>query len=76
VLQGYNAQAAATGDQIVLAAEVTVTTNDQPHFVSMATAVTENLTEAGHHAKVSVRLWPMPGIGLRPTAPSTSALRC
>ena len=49
VLQGYNAQAAATADQIVLAAEVTVTTNDQPHFVPMATAVTENLAEAGHH---------------------------
>jgi transposase len=49
VLQGYNAQAAATADQVVLAAEVTVTTNDQPHFVPMATAVAENLTEAGHH---------------------------
>jgi transposase len=48
VVQGYNAQAAATTDQIVLAAEVTVTTNDQPHFVPMATAVTENLTDAGH----------------------------
>ena len=52
VLQGYNAQAAATADQVVLAAEVTVTTNDQPHFVPMATAVAENLTEAGHHAGV------------------------
>jgi transposase len=48
VLQGYNAQAAATADQIVLAAEVTATSNDQPHFVPMATAVTENLTDAGH----------------------------
>jgi transposase len=48
VLQGYNAQAAATVKQIVVAAEVTATTNDQPHFVPMATAVTENLTDAGH----------------------------
>ena len=48
VMQGYNAQAAATSDQIVLAAEVTATTNDQPHFVPMATAVTENLKDAGH----------------------------
>lgn len=48
VVQGYNAQAAATAEQIVLAAEVTVTSNDQPHFVPMATAVTENLTDAGH----------------------------
>ncbi len=48
VLQGYNAQAAATTGHIVLAAEVAATTNDQPHFVPMATAVTENLGEAGH----------------------------
>ncbi len=52
VLQGYNAQAAATTDQIVLAAEVTVTSNDQPHFVPMATAVAENLTDAGHRGGV------------------------
>lgn len=48
VLQGYNAQAAATTGHVVVAAEVTATTNDQPHFVPMATAVTENLTDAGH----------------------------
>jgi transposase len=46
-LQGYNAQAAATTGQIVVAAEVTATTNDQPHFVPMATAVSENLADAG-----------------------------
>ncbi|WP_418602301.1 transposase [Mycolicibacterium sp. SCSIO 43805] len=32
----------------MLAAEVAATTNDQPHFVPMATAVTDNLAEAGH----------------------------
>jgi transposase len=52
VLQGYNAQTAATGDQIVVAAEATVTTNDQPHFVPMATAVAENLADAGHDSGV------------------------
>jgi transposase len=52
VVQGYNAQAATTADQIVLAAEVCATTNDQPHFVPMATAVTDNLTAAGHAASV------------------------
>lgn len=52
VLQGYNAQAAATVQQIVLAAEATVTSNDQPHFLPMATAVTENLAEAGHREQV------------------------
>lgn len=48
VLQGYNAQAAATTGHIVVAAEVAATTNDQPHFVPMATAVTDNLAAAGH----------------------------
>lgn len=48
VLQGYNAQAAATTEQIVVAAEVTATSNDQPHFVPIATAVNENLNDAGH----------------------------
>lgn len=47
-LQGYNAQAAATTGHIVVAAEVAATTNDQPHFVPMATAVTANLAQAGH----------------------------
>lgn len=47
VLQGYNAQAAATVDQIVVAAEVTATTNDQTNFAPMATAVIENLADAG-----------------------------
>ncbi|GAA1509218.1 transposase [Nocardioides humi] len=48
VLQGYNAQAAATTGQIIVAAEATATSNDQPHFVPMAAAVTENLADAGH----------------------------
>ena len=52
VMQGYNAQAAATAEQIVLAAEVTATTNDQPHFVPMATAVAENLADAAHEGGI------------------------
>jgi transposase len=54
VLQGYNAQAAATADQIVIAAEVTATTNDQTNFVPMAAVATENLADAGHEAPVEV----------------------
>ena len=38
----------------MLAAEVTATTNDQPHFVPLASAVTENLTAAGHQQPVGV----------------------
>lgn len=53
LVQGYNAQAAATAGQIVVAAEVTVTANDQPHFVPMATAANENLADAGHAGGVA-----------------------
>jgi transposase len=53
VIQGYNAQAAASKGHIVLAAEVTATTNDQPHFCPMAAAVKENLAAAGHTGKIA-----------------------
>jgi len=56
VVQGYNAQAAATADQIVLAAEVSATTNDQTQFVPMATTVNRNLTDTGHDGQVGVFL--------------------
>jgi len=56
VVQGYNAQAAATADQVVVAAEVTATTNDQTQFVPMATAVKENLADAGNADAVGVFL--------------------
>lgn len=52
VVQGYNAQAAATPEHIVVAAEVTTTSNDQPHFVPLAKASTTNLTNAGHRGGV------------------------
>lgn len=48
VVQGYNAQAAATTSHVIVAAEATATSNDQPHFVPMAAAITENLADAGH----------------------------
>ena len=56
VVQGYNAQAAATLEQIVVAAEVGATTNDQAHFLPMATAVRENLTDAGHAGTIGAFL--------------------
>lgn len=56
VLQGYNAQTAATVDHIVLVAEVTATTNDQPHFIPIATAVNTNLVRAGHSDPVGTLL--------------------
>lgn len=51
-LQGYNAQAAATEAQVIVAAEVTATTNDQPHLLPMVQAAQENLADAGHHGGI------------------------
>lgn len=56
VLQGYNAQAAATTGHIVVAAEVTASSNDQPSFLPLAKAATKNLTDAGHHDGVGTFL--------------------
>jgi transposase len=47
-LQGYNAQAAATVEQIIVAADVTNIPNDQISFLPMARAITETLEAAGH----------------------------
>ena len=56
VIQGYNAQAAATSEHIVVAAEVTATTNDQPHLIPVATAAVENLTDAGSEQPIGTLL--------------------
>lgn len=51
-VQGYNAQAAATPDQVVVAAEVTEHSGDAVMFVPMIDAVTTNLAAAGVHEPV------------------------
>jgi transposase len=47
-VQGYNAQAAATEDQIVAAAEVSPSPVDAPAFLHMTKAATDMLAQAGH----------------------------
>jgi transposase len=46
-LQGYNAQAVATEQQFVIAAEVTNQANDAPSYVPMVKAAKKNLRSAG-----------------------------
>jgi hypothetical protein len=46
-MQGYNAQAVTTAEQIVVAAEVTVTSSDSTHLAPMITAACEELHAAG-----------------------------
>jgi len=47
-IQGYNAQAAATEHQIVVAAEVSTSPPDTPNFLPMARAIAQTLRQAGH----------------------------
>jgi transposase len=56
VIQGYNAQAAATAGHIIVAAEVTATANDQPHLVPVATSMVANLADAGSEQPVGTLL--------------------
>ena len=51
-LQGYNAQAVATTDQFVVAAEVTNIAMDAPAYAPMVTAAKQNLKAAGEHRRV------------------------
>jgi transposase len=47
-VQGYNAQAAVTGDQVILAAEVSNAANDTTQLAPLLTAAQTNLAEAEH----------------------------
>jgi transposase len=51
-VQGYNAQAVATEDQFVVAAEVTNQAHDAPTFEPMITATKRNLRHAGETRRV------------------------
>src|SRR5258707_2536910 len=51
-VQGYNAQAVATEDQFVVAAEVTNIAHDAPAFAPMITAARMNLRAAGERRRV------------------------
>jgi transposase len=53
---GFNAQAAATIDQVVVAAEVTQESNDFRQFVPLVHHVTENLKAARHDGTVGTFL--------------------
>jgi transposase len=51
-VQGYNAQAVATTDQFVIAAEVTNLAMDAPAYAPMVTAAKRNLKDAGEQRRV------------------------
>jgi transposase len=51
-LQGYNAQAAVTVDQFIVAAEVTNDANDDAQFAPMVAATKANLRHAGARTRV------------------------
>lgn len=51
-LQGYNAQAVVTGDQFVVAAEVTNNAHDAPSFAPLVAAAKDNLRRAGERRRI------------------------
>jgi hypothetical protein len=55
-LQGFNAQAAVTGEQVVVAAEMTNAANDSTMFKPLVEAADKNLSEAGHAEAVGAYL--------------------
>lgn len=55
-IQGYNAQAVATENQIVIAAEVTQDENDLAQLQPMIVAVTDNLKAAGANVAIGTLL--------------------
>jgi transposase len=55
-LQGYNAQAMATTDQVIVAADLTQTSNDLQQLAPMLTQLTGTLTAAGITSRPEVLL--------------------
>ncbi len=47
-VQGYNAQAAVTGEQVIIAAQVSNAANDTTQLAPVLAAAQANLTDAGH----------------------------
>jgi transposase len=69
-LQGYNAQAVATEQQFVIAAEVTNQANDAPAYVPMIKAAKRNLRTAGESRRVrrvvaDAGYWSVENVNLR-----------
>jgi hypothetical protein len=68
-LQGYNAQAVATTDQFVIAAEVTNLAMDAPAYAPMIAAAKQNLKSAGEKRRVrrvvaDAGYWSVDNVGL------------
>jgi Transposase DDE domain len=73
-LQGYNAQAAATLGQVVVAAELTQQANDLQQLAPMLAAIRTTLTSAGIDAwpqrlAADSGYWPMANVSPIPDAP-------
>jgi hypothetical protein len=73
-VQGYNAQAAATMDQIVVAAELTQQANDVLQLAPMLTAIRTTLTGAGvceplQRVAADAGYWSIANVSVIPDAP-------
>jgi transposase len=74
MIQGYNAQAAATMDQVVVAAELTQQANDVQQLAPMLTAIRTTLTRAGiadplQRVAADCGYWSVANVSAIPDAP-------
>jgi hypothetical protein len=74
-VQGYNAQAVVTEQQIVVAAELTQQANDVQQLHPMLGAVDQTLAAAEIPLGGQGRCWPTPAIGRSPTSPLLGCAR-
>jgi transposase len=73
-VQGYNAQAATTLEQVIVAAELTQDANDFQQLQPMLDAIAGTLATAG--SRIAPGRWrPTPGIGRSPTSPRSPTRR-
>ena len=64
-VQGYNAQAVVSEEQIIVAVVVTQEANDVQQLEPMLQTMAHTLEAAGHRGPGPKRAWPMPGTGVR-----------
>ena len=72
-VQGYNAQAVTTEDQIVIAAEVTIDSPDFGHLEPMIAAARARARRRGRHASARRSCSPTPATGIRSRWSASSA---
>ena len=75
-VQGYNAQAVVSEEQIIVAVGVTQEANDAQQLEPMLQTMAHTLEAAGIEDRPQSGAWPMPGTGVRPISGLAPGQRC